>query len=415
MSTRIVVMTESEKSTAGSNWLGYFNRALPWLVAVMCASTIFSIALANMLLALLVVLWSFACIAGGGSKIIKDPLLLPALFVLVVRLLSLILSPVAPTIEDSAHKIIFILPFFIISQMAFSERQISWLIWILLGIGMLLTIYSAVPGIAAVLEGKQVRIRSTSGGYYTLAMLETLLISMGLAAAFYTKATRWRIILFICLAIYMLGLLLTWSRGPWFATVTAFLLIAMVYRRRVIWVAITFVLAALVAVYASGNLGIGGRFDPLSPDFDSQRFQYWRIGFSHFLNQAAIPANWSEAPQAILRWALGRGPDATIATMNGYQSDYITILVESGILGIIVHLWFAISIIFWSFRRFLQSERRIPRMIALGTFGCSVTWIVGGFFGDLIKDPQYYLLLMSLLGLSVAAEPIKSKSNEGGR
>ncbi len=84
-------------------------------------------------------------------------------------------------------------------------------------------------------------------------------------------------------------------------------MIAMVYRRRVIWVAITFILAALVAVYASGNLGIGGRFDPLSSDFDSQRFQYWRIGFSHFLSQAAIPTGWSEAPQAILRWALGRG------------------------------------------------------------------------------------------------------------
>ncbi len=101
--------------------------------------------------------------------------------------------------------------------------------------------------------------------------------------------------------------------------------------------------------------------------------------------------------------------------MNGYQSDYITILVESGILGIMAHLWFAISIIFWSLKRFLQSEKRIPRMIALGAFGCSVTWIVGGFFGDLIKDPQYYLLLMSLLGLSVAAEPIKRKLHEGGR
>jgi O-antigen ligase len=399
----------------GNNWLGTVKRALPWLIAALCASTIFSIALANILLALVVLMWSFCNIADKGQKIVKDPLLLPALMVLIVRLLSLILSPVAPTIEDSAHKIIFILPFFIISQVLFSEKQLSWLVWFLLGIGVLLTVISAVPGIAGVWEGRQVRIRSTSGGYYTLAMLETLLISMGLAAAFYTKDTRWRVVLFICLAVYMLGLLLTWSRGPWFATVTAFLMIALVYRRRVIWVAITFILAAAIAVYASGNLGSGGRFNPLSPDFDSQRFQYWRIGFSHFLNQSAIPANWSEAPQAILRWLLGRGPDATIATMNGYQSDYITILVESGILGVLVHLWFAFSIIFWSFKRFLQSERRIPRMIALGAFGCSVTWIVGGFFGDLIKDPQYYLLLMALLGLSVAAEPIKSKLPEGGR
>lgn len=413
-------MDAKVKTLAGSpidavGIIGYLNRALPWLVAAICASTIFSIALANILLSLLVVIWSITTIAGGGSKIKKDPLLLPALLVLIIRLLSLILSPVAPTIEDSAHKIIFIIPFFIVSQIIFTEKQLSWLIWILLGIGVLLTVISAVPGITGVLEGRQVRIRSTSGGYYTLAMLETLLISMGLAAAFYTKDIRWRTVLFICLAVYMVGLLLTWSRGPWFATFTAFLMIALVYRRRVIWVAITFVLAALVAVYASGNLGIGGRFDPLSPDFDSQRFQYWRIGFSHFLGQAAIPASWSEAPQAVLRWALGRGPDATIATMNGYQSDYITILVESGILGIMAHLWFAISIIFWSFRRFLQSEKRIPRMIALGAFGCSVTWIVGGFFGDLIKDPQYYLLLMSLLGLSVAAAPIKSKLHEGGR
>jgi O-antigen ligase len=413
MDAKVKTLTDSPIDAVGI--IGYLHRAMPWLVAAMCASTIFSIALANMLLALLVVLWSIATIAGGGCKIVKDPLLLPALLFLIIRLLSLILSPVASTIEDSAHKIIFIIPFFIISQIVFSEKQLSWLIWILLGIGVLLTVMSAVPGIAGVLEGKQVRIRSTSGGYYTLAMLETLLISMGLAAAFYTKDMRWRIILFVCLAIYMLGLLLTWSRGPWFATVTAFLMIAMVYRRRVIWVAITFILAALVAVYASGNLGIGGRFDPLSPDFDSQRFQYWHIGFTHFLSQAAIPANWSEAPQAILRWALGRGPDATIATMNGYQSDYITILVESGILGIMAHLWFAFSIIFWSFKRFMQSEKRIPRMIALGAFGCSVTWIVGGFFGDLIKDPQYYLLLMSLLGLSVAAEPIKRKLQEGGR
>lgn len=384
-------------------WLEFLRRCLPWLAASLLASTTFSIAMANSLLALLIVVFSLYHIASGGRKLHYDPLLLPASAVLVVRLLSLVLSPVAPALEGSTNKILFIISLFIISQISFTEKELSWTFWILLGVAVIVNFIAIPRGVIALFNGQQARITSTSGGYYTLAMIETMLGAAALAAAFYAKSTRWRIVLFICLAIYMMGLLFTWSRGPWFAMFCAFVLVALVYRRQVLWVAIFFVIAAALAIYTGGNLGTGGRFDPLSPDFDSQRFQYWRIGVNHFLTSASFPTEWAGVPEAIRSWAFGRGPDATIATMNGYQSDYITVLVESGILGVLTHLWLAVGAIIISLRRFLKTESRISRVISLAAFGCAVTWTVGGFFGDLIKDPQYYLLLMGLLGLSIAA------------
>ncbi len=79
MDAKVKTFTDSPIDAIGI--IGYLHRALPWLVAAMCASTIFSIALANILLALLVVAWSVATVAGGGYKIVKDPVASASTFI----------------------------------------------------------------------------------------------------------------------------------------------------------------------------------------------------------------------------------------------------------------------------------------------------------------------------------------------
>ena len=369
------------------------NKLLQWGILLLAVLLVFSLAAAQAIVVIMVLIWIFKIVLVKKINIKKTPLLYPYLVFIIARIISIFFSVnISESIQILNREIFFYLLLFIFIDV-FPVKEKKFVKNFLL-ILIVAAVIAAVYGTSKVLLGIEERASSTTSGYSTLGMFLTIslsvLLPLGRNKYFFSSRFIW--ILFIL--IILTGILFTWNRTHWGIAGLIFILIGF-YREKKIML-LTAVFAALLIV--------------VIPSLSERFYQ-----IIHFLQNASDrDIIWKGALEIFYKHPVfGFGP-RTFRTVfplfdqlvdkgiSSWHCDYLQLYMDSGILGLTAFLWLMVSI-FFNLIKLLQNKninnfyKDIVLAIALSMTAFYLTAVVG----DFIFDPITSLLFQVLLGLLI--------------
>lgn len=306
-----------------------------WLLTLAyAASIIFSIALAQILLGLLVVVYVLLTLRGRLRPLLRTPMDLPFAAFILARLLSIPLS-VAPA--TSAHALYQEIPFYFIFFLFTHTRvvrdldDVHHLMKVLLGAAAL----AALIGTFKVLMHWEVRASSTTGGYYTLGFFLCtclpLVLFAGSRPGFYGHRWSWWGIT----AILCMGLVFTFNRLHWLGMGFTFLLAGTLRDRRLLLV---FAVAAGVVLVAVPE--VTERFIQLLTlrSNMSDRDLVWRGAW-----QLAGEKPFFGFGLQTFRLIFPLFDELRDKGISSWHGDYLQTYMESGLVGLGALLWILVT------------------------------------------------------------------------
>jgi O-antigen ligase len=319
-----------------------------WLTTLAYAgSIILSLAIAQILLGILVLLYGAALLRGRLRPLLRTPLDLPFAAFIVARLLSVPLS-VAPAVSVHAlyQEIIFYFIFFLFThtRVVRDLNDVHLLVKVLLGAAVL----AALIGSFKFLMQWEHRASSLTGGYYTLGFFLCtclpLVLLIGSRPGFYAHRGTW----WLVTAILCMGLAFTFNRLHWLGAAFTFLLAGVLRDRRLLLVFALGSIAVIVAVP-----GVAERFLQLLTLQSnlSDRDILWQ-GAYELADDRPLFGFGLQTFRLIFPF-FERLSDKGISTWHG---DYLQVYMESGLLGLGTLLWILATFLWMGIR---AGRRRI--------------------------------------------------------
>lgn len=283
--------------------------------------------------------------------------------------------------------------------------------------GALTVIYEYIRGAPVFLDPLQYQWNATDatlfrpGGIFGSppAASTVLCFAILFGVATFVRAPKgWRPIWLACLAICTAGLILTFTRTAFIALAAGLILYLWLIRSRllrpltVIWIVATvavayFGLAPMLNTSSTLQEGIlrGGTL--------STRESYWQVAFPIITSDSSrlafgVGSGSLEAPQQYSNVSV----PAVLASRpqvvsNSLHSQYVTILVEQGIVGLLVVIAFLGSVCLPVIRTALQTRDRMVAAVAAGIVAILIVMATDTVF---LVQPAFAMLMLSA-GLAV--------------
>lgn len=201
-------------------------------------------------------------------------------------------------------------------------------------------------------------------------------------------------------ALFAVAIVLSKSRGAALAAIGSLVLVPFIFRGRASWAGAT-ALAVLggLAIFVANPTGLVERFGTIDPFELSANFR-WKIFVTTWLaalHQPILGFGWGTHPRAFHPFQ----PPSLPGQIHHAHSEYLNILFESGLVGILVMLggmafWFLRT---WQAQKPLQGPDRTPLVVALA--GAAVVAIHSIVDFDL-RITSIGVVWAALLGLGAA-------------
>lgn len=196
-------------------------------------------------------------------------------------------------------------------------------------------------------------------------------------------------------------LLLTFTRGAWLAFLAGyiFLFIFAGWRRFIVALVVLALLVSMTIAFTptvikgqlSSSIKIGS--DLSSKD----RILIWKTGWKMFLDRPVF----------------GQGLNTFMSVFEKYKpADYKEIVyahncflqmaAETGIIGLLIFLWFCASVISGALSKFFSTSDRLMRATAIGAAGCILAFFANSLVDTILYSLPLAVLFWSLCGLAAA-------------
>ncbi|MBI5477137.1 MAG: O-antigen ligase family protein [Ignavibacteriales bacterium] len=373
-----------------NNLIQKIDQAIWWGLIAFCSSMIFSIAIVQIIVGLLSFLWIVRIIVDKKIQYISTPLDLPYIIFIAARIISVVFSINQEVSLPALYKEIpfYIIYFIVTRSIEWDDKKIRKILIIMI----VSSCIASVVGISKVLLGIEPRANSTTGGYSTLGMYLTVIISITLALgkskSIFPKRWFW----WSGIALMSVGLLLTLNRTHWGVAAVIFLVVG-IYRERIALAITTIFATAAVLIIPP----VGERFNQLIhfAQNTSGRDVIWQGAFQIIFDKPLT--GFGPRTFEIIFPLFNQLEDKLIAS---WHCDYLQVYMESGLPGILSYLWLIGMIYFVGIKNLRsafinQFQKDLTLGIVLGMSAFFMTGIVGGF----IIDPITSLLFRFLLGL----------------
>ncbi|HVB24153.1 MAG TPA: O-antigen ligase family protein [Ktedonobacteraceae bacterium] len=332
----------------------------------------------------------------SGQRFLDPMIMAPIGCLILVGLISIIYSRLAPdpkVIYTYPHSTISInivnlvelavligLPMIliIIPTMVRRLRDIRWAIIAFAVVGWVYAIATnfagplGLLGHEALLGNRRPKIFGTVSS--TLGTMIVIFTAVALGQTLYAKTVRSRILWAIATLLFSIAVILAFGREAWVGLFLIFMVMISLrvqnWSAIIIFILITPLVLLLIIVLVPG---VTDFFNPAKV-YGSDRLIIW---------QDAIMI-WQHSPI----FGVGAGNyqffDRTysIDKVGVAHNQYLEILAEMGLQGLICYLWLLTAIGIRSLKAFFAAKTRIARSIALTQIGVFVTILMGGFFED---------------------------------
>ncbi len=178
----------------------------------------------------------------------------------------------------------------------------------------------------------------------------------------------------------VLAVIFTFSRGSWLALICAFIFLAFISRKRLIWLVPVFILVFFIFLF----------YYPLhqrllfsfSSSLDNDRFRYWTTAF-HMIKDhpffgvglGTFMGNFSKYSAVLLSPAYA-------------HNCYLQIWAEAGIFSLVSFIFFILSIVYLGIKKFIISKD----FLLFGLLTGAVGFLIHSFF-----DTNLYSLRLAIL------------------
>jgi O-antigen ligase len=359
------------------------------LLYVFFFTLILSNTLAQGIAGVLTIILLFRLIITRGGCYKYTPLDIPFAIFIIVRFISTFMYyDLLTAIEIAGKRVLLYSVFFVITNtIEHSEIYRMTIRYVML------MIFSCVLGgfhafYETVIEGVD-RPGSFAGGYSRLAEFSsiTLILSSFLRhnKKVFANNNIFLPVFFILLAI----LIITQSRAAWAGTFIAFLILTLKGDK---WI-IPLVLIVFGLAFAGIPSVRERALTLLNPvQHTSGRDIIWQEAVNKFFEKPVFG-------HGVKSMKLIASSD--IQQYNTWHSDYLQIILESGIVGIVAYLSLSI-LIFLQCVNLLRNLSGEERDLIYGITACFVTMYFISFFGGHIVEPVLSLLFFSLIGITSA-------------
>jgi O-antigen ligase len=359
----------------------WLSKSCEWLFYIFFASLIFSNTLAQGVAILLIFFWITRWIFT--KEFIKNPLDLPVIIYLIVRMISCFTSvDVMVSFHELRSGIFFSLIYFAITNMLEPKRSktlVYRFVTIMIYAGVVASLYGSVY---VIVNHFTVKARSTAGGVTRFAEYSMIVFCFAFVLAREKKVFFTRYIAFAVLGIIGLGLIFSQERAQWLGVVPAVLVIG-IKRERYLLSYILILVALLILTIKRLRERLLTLLHP----------------FVHTTGRLTI---WKGAMSAIKRRpVLGFGPrtysivSPVLKDRGSYHCDYLQVYMDSGIFGFISYIYLSIML----FRQCIQICRKdSKRNLGNAILFALIAMYIVSFFSGHTREPVITPLFFSLIG-----------------
>ncbi|HRI85087.1 MAG TPA: O-antigen ligase family protein [Ignavibacteria bacterium] len=380
----------------------YIDNAIWFSFIALISSAIFSIALLQIFTCSAVILWIFKIIVTKNYTFVRTPLDNIFLIFIAARILSIPLS-LYPEISSIRFlkEIIFYTIFFVVTNEfdVTNRKRIILILRLIVITGMISSVY----GCFNFLTGSVERAASLTGGYYTLGIYLTLVLSILLFTKNGIKVIPSNIGWYLSFLVIIAGIICTLNRMHWVIMVLL-TVISFIINKDKILISV-FLLSVILSILIVPD--VMNRFNLLINLMSntSDRNIIYQAALDMIFNRPVFGHGLATFKEIFP--AFDKVGDGAI---NSWHNDFIQVYMESGIVGLISYIFLIISIFktgFISIKRFKNNQ--FYKFLSLGILiGTTVIMITGGFFEPITSIIVFLLLGILALILSYSNEVIKA-------
>jgi len=271
-----------------------------------------------------------------------------------------------------------------------NKNRVKLIVWILILSGFVATLY----GLSYYTFIKQDRISATTSGYYTLGMYLTAILSLTLMLGENKDIFPKRILWWILVFIFIIGILLTFDRIHWIAMTFAILVTGILKERKLLIFYIV-ISGALLLFYHP----LYERLTLVFTEHDfSERGVIWNGAFMLIGKHPIFGFGQNTFREIFPFFEIMR-----VKGVNNWHNDYLHLYMESGIVGLGAYLFLIIVTFKSAFtsRNKLITQGRIFNRDLISALTLSFTcFLIGGFILDPVTT-LLFLFIYSLIALNV--------------
>jgi O-antigen ligase len=344
-----------------------------------------------LLLVALLGIWALRMIGGRNVRLVASPTIPPLLTLVALACLSFVvgLQPwipfahTAPLRAQAGGVAIFVFAtgaFLLAAHLIRDLRWLQWMTWGFLGMAALYVVARMVPGLGLV--ANRLAQRGAGDG----SLFWTWLVALAFSQAVFNRqlGTRWRVALGL-LVVGTFGVALLqgrdWTSG-WMPPLAALIVVLAVAAPRL----------ALLATLPAFVIGF----------LRSERIRALLLGgdndysLSTRIEAAQIVLNILQQSNPVLGlgpsnyyWYTPMFPIRGYAVQFNSHNQYIDLLAQTGILGLLCFIWFAIALAWVGWRLRTRTPEGFARAYVYGALGGLAGTLVAGGLGDWVLPFVY--------------------------
>ncbi len=362
------------------------DKIIYWLFLLFMPALVFSSTAAEAIHLLILLLWIINIATTPGYRLERFPLYLPVALFLGIQLFSILFSVDPRMSLRGTSKLVPFTLFFIVPNNIRSSLHIRKMVdWLLISL-VLATFY----GLGKYVMGLEDRISSTSGGYSTMASLLYIGAILSVSSGMKEGGNRKRMLYYGAALLLLVGIVFTFHRIHGVLTPVALFALVMIKKPRFL---IPFVcLLILMAFLAPQN--VKDRFQTLisrEGNWTSDRTILWKTAGELFPQSPWIGFGLKTFKKVFPDSARELCGDKGIGS---WHNEYIQILMESGLPGLVSYLFF-IGVLFWHGYSFFKLKT--GDVMGYGILLSFLVYLMIGLTGTNYQDPIHSRLMFTFL------------------
>ncbi|MGE5606051.1 MAG: O-antigen ligase family protein [Bacteroidota bacterium] len=380
-----------------------------FLLCAFVATIPFQENLADDMMFLTLIVWFFKYFSGE-TRFKRSPLAISIALMLLSIAVSFILNIQRILSEDIVNQIQRTLSlssafiwFFIVSTVPITEKKVKYIggtffIAFFSAISYLLITYFKNP----ITSGKRLTISNYNINFYG-TLLALLVLSLIVFILFQKKKSSLICSVFL-LILASLALIFTYSRGAWISLIGGLIAISFLLNRKTkakLLLTLVVILIVCIVIMATNPLFLSRIYTIFSKDYNSNalRIDLWKTSFK----MIPISPVYGIGPYMFHSYFKVINPEHfNIEFVHHACNNYLTVLVEEGLLGLIVYITFIIVAAMKIFQ-LKKSANQLLQYFSIVLLGWLLVVKIYGMF-EYTLGISAFNLFMFLLGLSVSLE-----------
>jgi len=337
----------------------------------------------------------------------------------------ILLSEWSHVVAGSERPILLLLFYLILRSVNVNNFRFDPVAWTISAIALiqasigLLQYFDLFPWTSNLYQGFETRVTGTVGGANVLGGL--LAVSLPFVYYCVAKSVReWRLLWIIAFVIIFIALILTKSRGAWIAgfaglvvyygSFLAGLFKSMWIKRWTLLIATPIVLLALslsfAAIYNLNSASADGRLFIWSVTWDMIQDHFITgVGYGNF------GLHWLDYQGAYFAQDLSGKSHSLAVSLTSAHSQYMQILAETGIVGLLIFFGFIATLLF-NVRRKFRTLVHVDSQFLVVLISALFTLLIHGIVEDVLVGLPLeiiFFLIIAMLALMISESSLKNK------